>query len=211
MSKNQQKPAKRKTKSQSSRKPFVVSKPIQREFKMKWEVNEANTQIDLHHLLYGTYFDENGEPLESQETPLAIYCNSYKGSLAIAMKSALIPYRHKFTMKSKVTIKNLNTGDYEYIHLEMICHDELSMLEFLYAESAEGNTHYIEEAGIKKRWIGFMPELQKILDSFSDEYEALTNHCELSCVSAFYTYEHARAFKALELLHNSKDILPKAA
>lgn len=211
MSKNQQKPAKRKTKSQSSRKPFAVSKPIQREFKMKWEVNDANRMMDLHHLLFGTYFDENGYPKEDLITQLAIYCNSYKGSLAIAMKAELIPYRHKFTMKSKVTIKNIKTGIHEYIHLEMVCHDELSILEFLEAESVDGYTYYIEEAGIKKRWIGFMPELKKILDDFGDEYEALTNHCELSCVSAFYTYEHARAFKALELLHNSKDILPKAA
>lgn len=205
------KPAKRKTKAQSTRKPFFQAQPKPRNFKMNWEVNDANLTMDLHHLLTGTYFDEYGNQIKELHTPLAIYCNAYKGSFAIAYKSALIKYRNKFTMKSKVTAINEKTGQKLITYMEMYCDEEMSLLEFLYAESAEGHTFYIEESGIKTRWNGFFPELEKFLHSFGDDYELITNHCELTCTSSFYTNEHERVYRALELIHSSEDLNHKAA
>lgn len=202
MAKNQ-KPAKRKPKSACSRQSLLFSKPSERFFTMAWEVNEANRLIDLHHLLAGTYFDENGEPNESIDSPMHVYCNAYKGDFPIASKAGLIPDENCYHVRSRVHAVNSKTGEHLFCDYQMLCNTPLTIVEFMFGESAENNSLYVEESGLKTRWKGYYPALEEYLDSFSDDFDLKTNHCELTCKAAFYSFQHEKVFKSLKLIHST--------
>lgn len=62
----------------------VVKQKVHK-FQMTWEVNEAKSIIELHHLLNGV------DPQESTHTPLKVWMKAHKGDLALALKTHTIP------------------------------------------------------------------------------------------------------------------------
>ena len=198
---NNQKPAKRKPKSACTRKSLLFSKPKERFFNMSWEVNEANRLIDLHHLLAGTFFDEDGNENENINSPMHVYCNAYKGDFSIASKAGLIPDENCYHVRSRVHAVNSKTGENLFCDYRILCNTPLTIIEFMFGESTENNTIYIEESGITTRWKGFYPLLEEYLKSFSDDFDLKTNHCELTCKTAFFSYQHENVFKSLQLIH----------
>ena len=60
---------------------------------------------------------------------------------------------------------------------------------------------YIEESGIKTKWLGFNSELEKYLEEIEGEFEIVTNHCCLTCFSSFKSFRHEVEFKSIKLMN----------
>lgn len=169
-----------------------VIKQKVRKFQMFWEVSEAKQIIELHHLLNGV------DPQESTHTPLKVWMNAHKGDLALALKTQTIPPEQSFHIVSKVHALNKETGETVDVEFQLATPETMHLWEFL--GDVESNV-YIEEAGIKTKWLGFNHALEKYLNSIYGDYEIVTNHCCLTCFSTFKSFAHEREFKSIKMVN----------
>lgn len=206
-----QKPALRKPKSAAKRVPLLSAKPKERIFTMTWEVNTANAILEKYHKGNGTFYDENGEEVEVQDTPIHIYCSAYQGDYSLASKAGLIHDESSFYIKSNVHAVNKSTGETLDCEYKILCYDRLTLLEFLSGESSDNGEIIVKEKDKEETtWRGFFTLLEEYLAEFSNEFELVTNHCELICKNSFLSAYHAKVFESLKLIH-AKPIIMKNA
>lgn len=173
--------------------PKQIIKQKVYKFQMFWEVNEAKRIIEMHHLLNGV------DPQESTFTPLGVWMKAHQGDLALALKTQTIPCEQSFHIASKVIAMNKATGE------TVVCDFQLATPHIMHLWQFLGDVEsdlYIEEAGIKTKWLGFEHELNKYLKSVAgDDFEVVTNHCCLTCFSSFKSFAHEREFKSIKLIN----------
>ena len=161
-------------------------------FQMAWEVNEAKRIIEMHHLLNGV------NPQESTHTPLKVWMRAHKGDLALALKTQTIPAEQSFHIVSRVHAVNKETGEAVDVEYELATPSAMDMWQFLGGDDSDV---YIEDAGFKKKWLGFNHEFEKYLNDIGGDYEIVTNHCCLTCFSSFKSFQHEIQFKSVKLMN----------
>lgn len=157
---------------------------------MTWEVNEAKSIIELHHLMNGV------NPQESTHTPLKVWMNAHKGDLALALKTQTISAEQSFHIVSRVHAVNKETGESVDVEFQLATATCMHLWQFLGDEDSD---IYVEDGGFKKKWLGFNHELEKYLSEIEGEFEIVTNHCCLTCFSSFRSFRHEMEFKSVKL------------
>ena len=170
--------------------PKQIIKQKVHKFQMLWEVNEAKRIIEMHHLLNGV------DPQQSTFTPLKVWMRAHKGDLALALKTQTIPCEQSFHIASKVELLTA-TGETVVCDFQLATPQTMHLWQFLGDVDSD---LYIEESGIKMKWLGFEHELNKYLKSIAGEnHEVITNHCCLTCFSSFKSFRHEIEFKSIKL------------
>ncbi|ENU67946.1 TPA: hypothetical protein LUJ82_000825 [Acinetobacter baumannii] len=169
----------------------LVPKKIHK-FQMHWEVEEARRIIEIHHLLGGV------DPQESTHTPLEIWMNAHHGDLALALKTRAIESEQSFHIFSRVHAVEETTGETVDCEIELATPDRMEFWQFLGDEEAE---LYVQDGPFKKKWLGFNGELEKYLNSVGEgkTFVVKTNHCVLTCFSAFKSFADEQKFKSKKL------------
>ena len=171
--------------------PKQIIKQKVHKFQMLWEVSEAKRIIEMHHLLNGV------DPQQSTFTPLKIWMRAHKGDLALALKTQTIPCEQSFHIVSKIHAVNPRTGEAVDVEFQLATPQAMHLWQFLGDVDSD---LYIEESGIKTKWLGFEHELNKYLKSVAgDDFEVVTNHCCLTCFSSFKSFRHEIEFKSIKL------------
>lgn len=161
-------------------------------FQMTWEVNEAKSIIEMHHLLDGV------SPQESTHTPLKVWMRAHNGDLALGLKTQTIPAEQSFHIVSRIHAVNKETGESVDVEYQLACPQPMHLWQFLGDEESD---IYVEDGGFKKKWFGFNHELEKYLDDIEGDYEIVTNHCCLTCFSSFKSFQHEIQFKSVKLMN----------
>ena len=172
--------------------PNKIIKQKVHKFQMSWEVNEAKRIIEMHHLLNGV------NPQESTHTPLEVWMRAHKGDLALGLKTQTIPAEQSFHIVSKIHAVNPRTGEAVDVEFQLATPQTMHLWQFLGDVDSD---LYIEESGIKTKWLGFNSELEKYLEEIEGEFEIVTNHCCLTCFSSFKSFRHEVEFKSIKLMN----------
>ena len=171
--------------------PKQIIKQKVHKMQMFWEVGEAKRIIEMHHLLNGV------DPQQSTFTPLKIWMRAHKGDLALALKTQTIPCEQSFHIASKVELLT-SAGETVVCDFQLATPQTMHLWQFLGDVDSD---LYIEESGIKTKWLGFNSELEKYLEEIEGEFEIVTNHCCLTCFSSFKSFRHEVEFKSIKLMN----------
>lgn len=161
-------------------------------FQMTWEVNQAKSIVEIHHLMNGV------DPQESTYTPLEVWMNAYKGDLALALKTQTVQAEQSFHIVSRVYAEDETTGESLNVEFQLATATCMHLWQFLGDEESD---IYVQDGGFKKKWLGFNYELEKYLSEIGANFKVMTNHCCLTCFSSFKSFRHEVEFKSVKIMN----------
>lgn len=163
---------------------------------MHWESQEKARRVDLWRMLNNK---ENHEII-----PFSMYLEMFEGDLAIAIRKSLIPEKQTFSIHCDIHAVNDQSGEAVDIAYDTTIDQPMTIWQFLEGEDERWPDEkiYYMQNGLKVRWQGFNIELERYLATVGDDdYQMVTNHCTLTCRTAFNNLEDEIFLRSVKLTH----------
>lgn len=164
---------------------------------MTWEVQDKDRRVQLWRLA-------NGKG-DHDLIPMNMFVEIHQGDLGIALRKHLIPELQSFHIHCKIHARNDVTGETVDVDYELNIPERMTAWQFIegYDDSHPDEAIYVSQGhGLKTKWHGFNTELEKYLETVGDDdYKIVTNHCTLTCYSAFKSFADEAMFRAVKAFY----------
>lgn len=183
--------------TKTKKKIKTVKRPTVHKLTMAWEVQEKDRRVQMWRLL-------NGKD-DHDLIPMNMFLEIHTGDLGIALRKHLIPEKQVFHIHAKIHACNDVTGETVDVDYELKIPERISLWQFMegYDERYPDEVIYVNKGhGLRTKWEGLNVELERYLETVGDDdYKMITNHCTLTCYSAFNSFDDAAQLQAIKMYH----------
>lgn len=179
---------------------FAAKRPKIHKLTMTWEVQDKDRRVQLWRLM-------NGKG-DHDLIPMSMFLDIHKGDLGIALRKHLIPDKQTFHIHAKIHARNDVKGETVDVDYDLKIHERMTLWQFMegYDESYPDEVIYVNQGhGLRTRWEGLNDALETYLEGVGDDdYKLITNHCTITCYSAFNSFEDEAELQKIKMYHLQK-------